>query len=811
MTFSAKSSIRLIILIAFSLLLFSSVFSQTGSENITVPGLTNTVEILKDKWGISHIYAGNQADLFFAQGFNVARDRLFQLELWRREATGTLSEVFGEKAFLRDHRARLFKYRGDMKQELNHYHPDGEEIINSFVSGINAFVDLTERDPDLLSVEFRLLGIKPKYWTPEVVISRHNGLYRNVANEVGLAAGVDALGIEEFMQLSSFEPSDIDLKIADGINLPDIPSDVLEIYASRRRNFIGPEDIVDQSARIGDNGSFYSSIGRFDLYKPYDIEEIGSNNWVVSGDRTASQYPIMANDPHRTQQVPSLRYWAHLTAPGWNVIGGGEPSLPGLSIGHNEHGAWGLTIFSVDQEDLYVYDINPSDENQYRYRGNWESMTVISERIDIKNEMPRTVDLKFTRHGPVVYEDKEKNKAYAVNAAWLEKGCAPYLASLRMDQAENWDEFREACTYSRTPSENMVWADRKGNIGWQAVGITPIRKNWYGLLPVPGDGTYEWEGYLPIRDLPWKFNPSEGFIATANEFNVPHGYPHRLGYQWSDKFRSNRIAEVLGSGQKFSMTDMMNLQCDELSVPARDLIPMLSGLESDNKKVQTALDMLLDWDFVMDAGSVEPSVYLVWEQNLRSAVRDVINQGVSALNAPNIPMTVIIGHLTAPDGRFGEDPLNERDNILITSLQKAVGDLEGRLGKDMKKWQYGQEKMHYVKIRHILSRVVNEDYQDKLDVGPLPRGGYSYAVNNTSYGGNQRAGASFRIIADTGNWDNSVGANTPGQSGDPDSPFYKNLFDTWAKNKFFPVFFSRDRVESVTAVKIILKPGNNEN
>ncbi len=807
MIFSAKSLFRIVIIIVFSMLIFSGAYSQTDQQNYSISGLNNTVEILKDRWGISHIYAGNQEDLFFAQGFNVARDRLFQLELWRREATGTLSEVFGEKALLRDHRARLFKYRGDREQELNHYHPEGEMIITSFVKGINSYIDLTEKNPELLPVEFRLLGIKPKYWTWESVISRHNGLYRNVRYEVQNAVKVNGIGIEKYMELANYEPFDIDLKITEGIDLSIIPEHVLRIYASRGRSFIDPEDIVDPSARSVMNGGFYSTLGRFDLYKPYNIEEIGSNNWVVNGDHTASHYPIMANDPHRTQQVPSLRYWAHLSAPGWNVIGGGEPSLPGLSIGHNEHGAWGLTIFSIDQEDMYIYDINPSNGDQYMYRGSWENMTVISERIDIKDKMPRNIDLKFTRHGPVIYEDRENNKAYAVRAAWLEKGCAPYLASLRMDQAKNWEEFREACTYSRTPSENMVWADKYGDIGWQAVGITPIRTNWYGELPVPGDGNYEWEGYLPIRNLPMKFNPPEGFIGTANEFNVPHGYPYRLGYRWSDKFRSNRIAEVLGSGKKHSMVDMMKLQCDELSVPARDLIPLLNGLSTGDRKTQMALEMLLNWDCVMEAEAVEPSIYLTWERILSVAAGEVINNRIPERYASRLPLTRIIDHLSAPDGRFGDDPLSGRDRLLISSLEKAVSDLEERLGKDMKKWQYGQEKMHFIKIRHILSRVVNEEYQKKFDVGPYPRGGYSYAVNNTSYGGNQRAGASFRIIADTGNWDNSVGTNTPGQSGNPESPFYRNIFETWAKNKYFPVFFSRNKIESVTELKIVLNPG----
>ena len=210
----------------------------------------------------------------------------------------------------------------------------------------------------------------------------------------------------------------------------------------------------------------------------------------------------MANDPHRRIAVPSLRYMAHLVAPGWNVIGGGEPEIPGISIGHNEYGAWGLTVFRTDGEDLYVYDLNPENLNQYKYQDDWEDMSLIEETIKVKNHPEETVVLRYTRHGPVTYIDSTNFKAYAVRCAWLEPGGSPYLASLRMDQAKNWEEFRAACNYSHIPGENMIWADKKGNIGWQAVGIAPIRRNWSGLVPVPGDGRYEWDGYLPITDKP---------------------------------------------------------------------------------------------------------------------------------------------------------------------------------------------------------------------------------------------------------------------------------------------------------------------
>ena len=257
----------------------------------------------------------------------------------------------------------------------------------------------------------------------------------------------------------------------------------------------------------------------------------------------------MANDPHRVIEAPSLRYWVHLVAPGWNVIGGGEPVLPGVSIGHNEHGAWGLTIFGSDSEDLYVYETNPANPNEYRYQGRWEAMRVVPDTIPVKGQADAKVELKFTRHGPVLHEDRANRRAYALRAAWMEQGGAPYLASLRMNQARTWEEFRDACSYNRMPSENMVWVDRKGNIGWQAAGIAPLR-SWSGLLPVPGDGRFEWEGYLPITALPSEVNPARGYVATANHYLFPNDYAYDAArhWTWADPYRARRIEEVLGSG-----------------------------------------------------------------------------------------------------------------------------------------------------------------------------------------------------------------------------------------------------------------------
>ena len=804
----AKSSLLRRFVLALALVLAPTLVAAQESATLDVGGLDQPVEILVDRWGISHIYAETEHDLFFAQGWNAARDRLFQLELWRRQATGTVAEILGERELERDIGTRLFKFRRDLDQELNHYHDRGSLIINAYVDGINAYIAETERDPSLLTLEFELLGITPGYWTPDVVISRHQGLLVNIGAELTAGRRVAAMGAETVKELSSYGPGDPLLELDAAIDGEALSEDILGVYNAFRASVgFQPEDIVSADRR-GDADSFamlQTAATEAASVVAYDVEQdIGSNNWVVDGSRSESGYPMMANDPHRAQSAPSLRYWVHLVGPGWNVIGGGEPSLPGVSIGHNEYGAWGLTVFATDGEDLYVYETNPSNPNQYRYRGEWENMTVLTEEIPVKGQQAHTAELKYTRHGPVVFEDRDRNLAYAVRAAWMEVGGAPYLASLRMDQATTWEEFREACSYSNIPGENMVWADRDGTIGWQSVGIAPVRRNWSGLVPVPGDGRYEWDGYLPIIAKPHLVNPPEGYFATANNDLIPRDYEYMdaVGFTWSDPYRWLRLSEVLGSGTRFSIADMMRLQTDELSLPARQLVPMLDDLPASGG-LEAARQRLLDWDFVLDKNSVEAAIYTAWEAELRRNVRDVL---VPAGQTMNVSLLKVIETIMVPPGSLGEDPMAERDHLLLSSLETALEGLEDKLGGDMAAWRYGQPDNHYAYLRHPMGSAVDADTRATLEVGPMGRGGYGSTVNQTGNGANQTSGASFRIIVDTGDWDRTVGMNTPGQSGDTRSPFYRNLFERWANDEFHPVFYSRDKIEAVTAMRFGLRP-----
>lgn len=372
-------------------LLFALLISCTSSDpknELSVAGLEKPVEIIRDEYGVNHIYAQNEHDLFFAQGYCAAKDRLFQFEIWRRQASGTVSEILGKRELKRDIGVRLFKYRGDLNKEFNHYHPRGVAIINAFTEGINAYVAKTEKDPSLLTMEFGLLGITAGRWTPELVVSRHQGLLGNLPSELQIGRAVALLGAEEVKKIKVFEPGEPDITLDPVIDATGLAEPIAELYdAFRKPIAFQPEDLLAYSNT--DQNKYQQLLLQDQLaYEEMNSREqksIGSNNWIISGAKSESGLPMLANDPHRALAVPSLRYMVHLNAPGWNVVGGGEPTIPGVSIGHNDFGAWGLTIFGIDGEDIMVYELNPNNLNQYKYNNDWEDMKIIADTIHVKN------------------------------------------------------------------------------------------------------------------------------------------------------------------------------------------------------------------------------------------------------------------------------------------------------------------------------------------------------------------------------------------------------------------------------------------
>lgn len=776
-----------------------------------VKGLQAPAEILLDRWGVPHIYAANEQDLFFVQGFNVARDRLFQIDLWRRRGLGQLASVFGSSFVEQDQATRLFLYRGDMKKEWAAYGKSAQQLTEQFVAGINAYIAYLADHPDALPPEFKLLNYQPATWqAADVVRIRSHGLTRNLTSEVArarLACAGKADLDEVRQQLSPAWKT----KIPDGLN-PCLPDDILRQFTLATQNVSFDASQLQASNQNPSLTELKAALSSIDP----DVQE-GSNNWAIAPERSSTGRAILANDPHRAYSTPSLRYITHLHAPGLNVIGAGEPALPGISIGHNGTIAFGLTIISIDQEDLYVYDTNPANSGQYRYRGKWENFQTLQEKVQVKNQADATADLHFSRHGPVIYRDIRNHKAYAVRTAWMQAGMAPYFGSVDYMRATNFAQFKRSMRNWGAPTENQVYADTKGNIGWAPGGMTPIRPNWDGLYPVPGDGRYEWKGFLSGDKLPSSYNPKSGWFASANELNLPKDYPYRerkLGFEWPHPSRYQRIAEVLGQDKKFSLEESMQLQNDVLSLPAQRLVGLLKRLTAPDAISAKAQQVLSQWDFQERADSAGAALFQVWlTQTLAPAYKQVMLGQEASLVSTMPHVSHMLNDIDAFHqfpAQFGDTPAQaraNRDALLFSSLKSAYLQLEKILGPQPQQWRWGA--LQTTQFPHPFSKLPEQLTRKQFHVPGIARGGSAYTVNQSTYRMSdfvQLNGASFRVVIDVGNWDASRAINTPGQSGDPASPHYSDLAEKWSKGEYFPLLYSREAIEVNTEQRLRLVP-----
>jgi penicillin amidase len=747
---------------------------------IVVAGVDSAVEVRRDRWGIPHIYARTTHDLFFAQGYVVAQDRLWQMEIWRRAGEGRLAEVLGPAMVERDRLARLLLYRGDATLEWASYAPDAREIVGAFVQGVNARIREARSNPP---IEFTLLGFLPEPWDSTVPLQRLGALAMtdNALEEVRRAVLLTALGRARTEAL--------------------LPTD--------------PPRRLDPVPGLDLRGDTTGSLGAASAGATIPLERLeGSNNWVVSGSRTRSGKPLLANDPHRSVSLPSLRYLTHLVGPGWNVIGAGEPGVPGVAGGHNGRVGFGFTIVGMDQQDVYVerLAVCPGFRRSRAARegtaprctwheGRWVPLRTVPDTIRVKGEPPRAIRLEFSHHGPIVGEDSARGRGFALRFVGSEPGTAGYLAQLSLDRARDWTGFREAAARWKLPTENLVYADVEGNIGWTAAGLMPLR-SWSGLLPIPGDGKYEWQGFLPSGELPYAFNPPSGFIATANHNILPPGYDKPINYDWADPFRFQRIAAVLADSTGFTREDFERLQHDELSLPARALVPVLLAAlgrraPAPGTVADSAVRLLASWDFVMRREDAAPLIYSAWMRSLRPMLlRRWLGR---AAGTPGLTLGTqrLLRLVTAPDTLLGARPAAARDSIVVAAFREAVAELGKSPGGTPGSWSWGA--VHRAAFRHPLAAA--------FDLASVARGGDGTTVNATG-GGNlrQTGGASYRIVVDFADFDNSVATSVPGQSGQPGSPYYGNLLPLWADGKYFPLVYSRAAVERETAHILWLKP-----
>ncbi len=746
--------------------------------DIPLAGLREPVEVLRDRWGIAHIYAKNTSDLFFAQGFIAAQDRLFQLDTWRRIGLGEMSAVTGEKSVAGDRFARLMLYRGDMQAEWQSYSPDTLEIATAFTQGINAYIDHAEKK---LPIEFQILGYKPQKWKPQDILSRMSGIIMtgNWQREVARARLIAKVGLEQARRIAPTDPVR-DFAPAPGLDLQSISPEIVSGYLAATKPL------------------------KFD---PIPSE---SNNWVVDGTMSASGKPLLAGDPHRALGLPSLRYLVHLHAPGWNVIGSGEPSLPGVAIGHNDQIAWAFTIVGTDQSDLYVEHTDPADPRRYRVGDNWEPMKIVQETITVKGRAtPLAVELRFTRHGPVIYQDEQKHLAFALRWTGSEPGGAAYLGSLAVSRAKNRTEFLKALESWKIPCLNFVYADIKGTIGWIAAALTPVRTNSDGLLPVPGaSGAHEWQGFLPVAELPQSFNPPKHWLATANHNILPPGYSREIAYEWEAPYRFLRIQQRLTAQPQLTLADFQSIQHESTSLPAQALVALLKGIELP-AELDAFAKLIREWDGHLSKNSAAGPLYSVWLQELTDAFyQERIPKELRTERGDLRNIRTMLRHLQEPTEQvFGPAPTKARDKLLQTTFLRAVPRTQKLLGDDPSTWRWGQ--LHTATLRHPLASI-GPNYEKAFNLGPVERSGDVHTPNNTRYNEHfeQIHGASYRHVLDLADWDRGLATSTPGQSGQPGSPHYDDLLPLWAEGEYFPLAYSRSKVQEVTRHRLHLQPVN---
>ena len=763
--------------VAAALLLTTAVTAQEAppgafAESRALPGLTAPGEIIIDRAGIPHIYAANARDGFFLQGYAVARDRLWQIDLWRKRGLGRLSASFGAQFVAQDRAARLLLYRGEMAAEWAAYPSQAKVWTEGFAAGINAYVADVETGRAPLPIEFSATNTRPERWqADDVVRIRSNALASNLTSEVVRARALCGGDLK-------YEPLRRELAPAHTVSTPkgldpcSIPADVLDDYA------LGTGDVRFDGQKI--------VVASLDP----DIQE-GSNNWVIGAGKSATGRPILANDPHRAHAVPNLRYLSHIDTPELKIAGSGEPALPGISFGHNEDVAWAITIFAIDQQDLVV---NPKATK----------LTEVRERIEVKGEAPREVVLKFTDDGPIIHEDPTSGRSFALRATWTKPGASAYFNASWAWTAKTWDDFLVARDHWGAPPLNLLFANRAGDIGWAPGGFVPVRAAGDGLLPVPAGKAHRWTGLLDAKLMPVKHNPADGWIATANEMNIPAGYPHLLGLEWADRSRITRISEVIGSKPKFGLTDAMALQNDPTSPMARRAVALLQGLAGRDANERGALALLGNWNGHEGPDSAAAALYEIWAARhlAASAVKAIMPEAARR----NFGRTSIGNILPVlEDGKLlGPDSAALRAEILLGSLGLAFAETARLLGPDPATWRWGA--LHRADFQPSLP-IAGRDAERR--VGPVPIGGSGSTPMAMGTGPDFRvvSGASVRVVMDVGAWDNSMAINTPGQSGDPASPHYRDLFARWATGNYVPFVWSRPRVLQEAERIIIVTPG----
>lgn len=808
---------------------------------IHLQGLDGPVDVYRDKMGIPHIYASTLHDLFYAQGFVHAQDRFWQMDAWRHIGSGTLSEMFGKGQVETDAFLRTLGWREVAQAEWDGMGPESKSILQAYTDGVNAYLE--DHNGASLSLEYAVLGLlSPAYkivpWTPVNSLTWGKAmawdLRGNMDEEIERAVLLKTLTAQQVDQLFPPYPPDHPLivnKIGNGT-----ASSALK--GSTSETPIVPDyalDAIQQNVSLLDG-----ALGR-------QGDGIGSNSWAISGAHTTTGLPILANDPHLSIQMPSIWYQVDMHCLPKNdqcpyEMGGFSfAGVPGVIIGHNENIAWGFTNTGPDVMDLFIEKVNPENPNQYEADGKWVDFQTRTETINVVGDKPVTITVHSTHHGPVISDTygplKDTNtdnvpdfipfkkqsgvflpEHYVLALAWTALNpSSPFEAIWGFDKARNWDQFRAAARNFHVPAQNLLYADTQGNIGYQMPGDVPIRKNGDGRYPVPGwTGIYDWTGFIPFDQLPYTFNPAEGYIATANNEIPPAGYPYLITADWDYGYRANRIVDLIKNAPgKIDISYIQKMQGDMYDANAATFVPLLLKLEGLFSGDQSAaFNLLKTWDFQARPDSSAAAIFeSFWRHLLQNTFDDDLPKdywpdGGSRWNE------VMRNLVKNPNDPFWDDKstkivVETEADILKKSLADAVKELDGMFGSDPAKWNWGD--MHAATFRN---QTLGESgvglIEDLFNRGPFPVGGGEAIIDATGWsvvdGYETNWLPSMRMIVDMSNLTNSLTVHTTGESGHAYNRHYADMSRLWSNIQYYPMLWDQGSIEAQSEGHLRLLP-----
>jgi penicillin amidase len=825
-----------IVLGAVGVFVARSSFPKTSGE-LKLSGLNSPVDIYRDSYGIPHIYAQTSHDLFFAQGYVHAQDRFWQMDFWRHIGSARLSEMFGESQLDTDTFLRTLGWARVAQQELNKISAEETALLQAYADGVNAY--LADHKGAAISLEYAVLKLLTPDYTPEPWQPLNTLTWAKVmAWDLG-SSEMD-YEIMHAVLLKTFTPE----QIAD--LFPPYPSDhpvVVPNFSLSTTNssaMTKAEDIqllADMSPAFQDLAA--SIIKMESVFGPSG-SGIGSNNWVIAGSRTTTGKPFLANDMHLSEMMPSIWYEVglHCTPKGpdcpYNVTGYSFAGSPGVIVGHNDRIAWGFTNVGPDVIDLYIEKINPDNPNQYEVNGQWVDMTLVQETINVAGADPVELTVRYTRHGPVIWDNPDENKSvqdewgidlpsdFVISMRWTAlEPTNIYKSIFSIDVAQNWDEYRQAAVYWSVPSQNMVFADIDGNIAYQTPGNIPIRLPGHsGDYPVPGwTDEYEWQDYIPYDQLPTTYNPSEGYIASANNAVVDSSYPYSLTPDWDYGFRAARIVQMIETAPGLiDPAYIQKMHGDNYNASAEYMVPLLSQINLQDEHLVEVRNMLTGWDYQNQMDQSAPAVYnAFWRATLAHTFHDQLPEDYWP-DGGTAWFEILRRIVQTPNSEWWDDintsAIETRDDILKSAFSDAVAEVEQILGKDTSRWTWGD--LHTV-IFHNQSLGTSGvgPIEAIFNRGPYRTSGGGSIVNATAWNAAETDPVkayqvawlpSERMIVDLSNLSASVSLNTTGESGHTFHPHYDDQIDLWRTIQYHPMLWDQAQVESAAVDHLVLTP-----